>query len=104
MRNTYLRWRAQCGPRSKIPRALTSSASGTPSKINPLEFFNYPNQALTGQHDIVEGSRRTACLPGAASLKPGLRDASYRGELLRLAGEFAMLGDRALAFEKARAR
>ena len=71
-----------------------------PSKINPLEFFNYPNQALTGRHDIVEQLELNKMPPAADSDAPaGLDNTAYREELLQLARSFAETGDRALAFE-----
>lgn len=71
-----------------------------PSKINPLEFFNYPNQALTGRHDIVEQLQQNRMPPASSSDAPaGIENADYRQELLALARSFADLGDRALAFE-----
>jgi hypothetical protein len=73
-----------------------------PSKINPLEFFNYPNQALTGRHDIVEQLTQNKMPPAAGSDAPaGIEDAGYRRELLELARSFADLGDRALTYEAA---
>jgi hypothetical protein len=71
-----------------------------PSKINPLEFFNYPNQALTGRHDIIEqlAKNRMPPAPGADAA-PGIENGEYRKELLELARTFADVGDRALAFE-----
>jgi hypothetical protein len=67
-----------------------------PSKINPLEFFNYPNQALTGRHDIVEQLTLNKMPP-----TEGIADTGYREELLALARTFADVGDKALEFEAA---
>jgi hypothetical protein len=74
-----------------------------PSKINPLEFFNYPNQALTARHDIVEQLEANLMPPSAdAEAQAGIEDEAYRKELLQLARTFADAGDKALKFELAR--
>lgn len=73
-----------------------------PSKINPLEFFNYPNQALTGRHDIVAVLTKNRMPPSTESSAAGIADPAYRAELLRLAEDFAAHGDRALSYEIAR--
>lgn len=70
-----------------------------PSKINPLEFFNYPNQALTARHDLVTQLTANVMPPASERGSAGLTDDSYRDELLALAKEFAQAGDRALAYE-----
>jgi hypothetical protein len=77
---------------------------GNPSKINPLEFFNYPNQALTSRHDVVAELTKNDMPPAREGAPAGIADESYRRELLALAKDFASRGDRALEFEKLRAR
>lgn len=69
---------------------------GNPSKINPLEFFNYPNQALSGRHDIVAQLEQNAMPPNT-----GIDDDKYRDDLLALARDFAAYGDKALEYETA---
>jgi len=71
-----------------------------PSQINPLEFFNYPNQALTGRHDIVAQLKKNLMPPASGDAAAGLVDDSYRQGLLALAEDFARAGDRALAYEE----
>jgi hypothetical protein len=66
---------------------------------NPLELFSYPNQALTGRHDIVRELALNAMPPATAGAPAGIADQAERQRLLGLARRFAELGDRALAFE-----
>ena len=72
-----------------------------PSQINPLEFFNYPNQALTARHDIVDEIVKNRMPPEQNGVPAGIADPVYRRELLALAEAFAATGDRALEYEKA---
>lgn len=72
---------------------------GNPSKINPFEFFNYPNQALSARHDLVKQLTANAMPPAVDGASRGLTDDTYREALLALAEEFATVGDRALEYE-----
>jgi hypothetical protein len=69
------------------------------AKASSLELFSYPNQALTGRHDIVRELRANEMPPASADTPPGIADEAYRTELLGLAERFAALGDEALRFE-----
>jgi len=70
------------------------------SAANPLELFNYPNQALTGRHGIVSRIERNDMPPSTgAGFPAGITDEVYRQELLAKARTFAKTGDLALAFE-----
>jgi mono/diheme cytochrome c family protein len=66
-----------------------------------LEFFVYPNQALTGRHDIINQLERNQMPPrdNTLGLAAGIADASEREQLLALAREFEAAGDKALAWE-----
>jgi hypothetical protein len=68
-------------------------------KVSPLELFSYPNQALTGRHDIVRELSANAMPPATATAPAGITEAARRQVLLDLARRFAELGDAALAFE-----
>jgi hypothetical protein len=66
-----------------------------------LEFFVYPNQALTGRHDIVTQLISNAMPPedNTLHLPPGINDPDERTGLLQLARDFEIAGDQALAWE-----
>jgi hypothetical protein len=66
-----------------------------------LEFFVYPNQALAGRHDIVSQLEDNVMPPedNALKLPAGITDSAEREALLRLAREFEIAGDQALAWE-----
>jgi hypothetical protein len=66
-----------------------------------LEFFVYPNQALAGRHDIVSQLETNAMPPedNTLHLPAGIADSSERDLLLKLARDFEVAGDEALAWE-----
>jgi hypothetical protein len=66
-----------------------------------LEFFVYPNQALAGRHDIAAQLEDNVMPPedNALKLPAGITDSAEREALLRLAREFEIAGDQALAWE-----
>jgi hypothetical protein len=66
-----------------------------------LEFFVYPNQALAGRHDIVEQLEDNVMPPEDNTLKlpAGIANSAEREALLRLARDFEIAGDQALAWE-----
>jgi len=70
-------------------------------KSDQLEFFVYPNQALTGRHDIVTQLISNAMPPedNTLHLPPGINDPDERTALLQLARDFEIAGDQALAWE-----
>jgi hypothetical protein len=64
-----------------------------------LEFFVYPNQALTGRHDIVAQLEDDTMPPeNKLGLPAGLPDAE-RARLIELARTFDAAGDQALTWE-----
>ena len=65
-----------------------------PSNMNPLIIFNLPSQALSARHQIVYQIDKNQMPPG-----PGISDQASRDRLLRLARNFARLGDAALSYE-----
>jgi len=59
-----------------------------------LELLNYPNQALSGRHDVVRMLRLNSMPPVV-----GIPDEGMREVLIQKATVFAEAGDAALAFE-----
>jgi hypothetical protein len=70
-------------------------------KSDQLEFFVYPNQALTGRHDIVTQLIANEMPPedNTLHLPAGIKDPEERIALLQLARDFEIAGDQALAWE-----
>jgi hypothetical protein len=70
-------------------------------KSQQLEFFVYPNQALTGRHDIITQLESNAMPPedNTLGLVAGIDDTAERDELISLARDFESAGDKALAWE-----
>jgi hypothetical protein len=69
--------------------------------ITPLEFFNYPPQALTARNSIIARLQRNDMPPAAndLGLATGILKDTDRQELITLAREFKDAGDAALEFE-----
>lgn len=69
-------------------------------KMNPLELFNYPNQALTARHDLItEFSDNTMPPVNSMGLPVGVADVAQRDKLKSLAETFAKAADEALSYE-----
>jgi len=69
-------------------------------KMNPLELFNYPNQALTSRHDLVnELSGNAMPPPNSMGIAVGIPDMAQRDKLKSLAETFAKAADDALSYE-----
>jgi hypothetical protein len=71
------------------------------SNMAKLELFNYPNQALSGRHRIVEQLSENL-MPTEDPMRgytQGISDGAKRLELLELAKKFATAGDEAMAWE-----
>jgi len=66
-----------------------------------LEFFVYPNQALTGRHDIVKQLTKNQMPPkdNMLGFAVGIADDTERNALLDLARDFESTGDQALGWE-----
>jgi hypothetical protein len=71
------------------------------SGITPLEFFNYPNQALSARNSIIARLQQNTMPPAAndLGLPTGIGSDADRQELIALAQEFKAAGDAALAYE-----
>jgi hypothetical protein len=69
--------------------------------ITPLEFFNFPNQALTARNSIIARLQRNDMPPAAndLGLAPGIAMDADRQDLITMAQEFKAAGDAALTFE-----
>ena len=66
-----------------------------------LEFFVYPNQALAGRHDILTQIEANEMPPqdNTLHLPAGIADSTERDLLIKLARDFEIAGDEALAWE-----
>ena len=69
--------------------------------ITPLEFFNYPNQALTARNSIIARLQQNDMPPAEndLGLPHGINNDAVRQQLIALAREFKAAGDDALAYE-----
>jgi hypothetical protein len=68
--------------------------------ITPLEFFNYPNQALAARNSIIARLQGNNMPPANdLGLPVGIASDTDRQELIALAQEFKAAGDAALAYE-----
>ena len=68
-----------------------------PANMKMLEFFNYPNQALTARNRLVAALDENAMPP-----LDGIRDREKRARMLALALEFQAVADRALSHDEGR--
>lgn len=69
-------------------------------QMNPLELFNYPNQALTARHDLVKELVENSMPPvNTLSIPVGIADTTQRDKLKTLAESFEKAADDALAYE-----
>jgi hypothetical protein len=68
------------------------------SRMNPLELFSYPNQALSGRHRLIKVLEENTMPP-----IDNIPDPKRRSDLRDLAQAFAAAGDAALDFEETRA-
>lgn len=69
-------------------------------KMNPLELFNYPNQALTARHDLVkEFADNTMPPQNDLNIPVGIMDQAARDKVKGLAETFAKAADDALSYE-----
>jgi hypothetical protein len=75
---------------------ITCHSPDNTSKMNPLELFSYPNQALSGRWRLLEVMNKNSMPPGL-----GVKDGELRGQLQALARKFAEAGDDAFAFDEA---
>jgi hypothetical protein len=78
---------------------LTCHSPDNTTKMNPLELFSYPNQALSGRHQLIKVLDENTMPPTLEAIP----DDNRRSELRGLAQAFADAGDAALEFEEARA-
>jgi hypothetical protein len=78
---------------------LTCHSPDNTARMNPLELFSYPNQALSGRHELIKVLDENTMPPTLEAIP----DASRRSELRQLAQAFADAGDAALEFEENRA-
>jgi hypothetical protein len=69
------------------------------AKMNPLELFSFPNQALSSRRSLVAALMANLMPPADATRGRGVADDQRRRELIGLALAFQRAGDEALAFE-----
>jgi hypothetical protein len=65
-----------------------------PASMNPLRLLNFPNQALTVRHQIVQQLEQNLMPPNE-----GIPNSAQRQKLLELARTFAEVADQALDYE-----
>ncbi len=84
---------------------LSCHSPDNPARPSKLFMLNYPNQALSGRHELltVLNDDTMPPLDPNGDRKPGLHDEAARTELLRLAEDFSAAGDAALEYERAHA-
>jgi len=68
---------------------------GNDAKMNMLEFFNYPNQALAGRNRIITVLEENSMPP-----IDGIGNPRDRQTLLEMARDFKRIADEALTFEQ----
>jgi hypothetical protein len=79
---------------------MTCHSPDNSAKMNPLELFSYPNQALSGRHNLVAVLKANAMPPmDATRPNPGIESDDRRQVLIELAKKFEEAGDAALASE-----
>ncbi len=78
----------------------TCHAPDNQAHADQLEFFVYPNQALTGRHDIIAQLEDDTMPPAnELGIAPGIADPQERAQLIDLARTFESAGDAALDWE-----
>jgi hypothetical protein len=65
-----------------------------PAQMNPLRLLNFPNQALSVRHQIVQQLEQNRMPPAE-----GIADDAQRWKLIERARSFAEVGDQALDYE-----
>jgi hypothetical protein len=82
---------------------LSCHSPDCPARPSKLFLLNYPNQALSGRHELVTVLSKDAMPPldRNTGRTAGLHDDEARTELLRLAEAFSAEGDAALEYERA---
>jgi hypothetical protein len=89
--------------RFRAHECLSCHSPDNPARPSKLFMLNYPNQALSGRHELLKVLNDDTMPPldPNGDRKPGLHDDGARTELLRLAEDFATAGDAALSYERA---
>jgi hypothetical protein len=73
---------------------LACHSPNNATKMNPLLILNYPNQALTLRHETVRQIAEKLMPP-----EGGIVNDQERARLVKLAADFARIGDEALVYE-----
>ena len=69
------------------------------SGMRHLELLSYPNQALSGRHDLMKQLSLNVMPPASMDMTAGIQDETMRSALMQMAQEFSAAGDAAMAFE-----
>jgi len=97
----------QLEERFRAHECLSCHSPDNLARPSKLFMLNYPNQALSGRHELLKVLTDDTMPPldpngdPNGDRKPGLHDERARTELLRLAEDFATAGDAALSYERA---
>lgn len=85
---------------------LSCHSPDNTAKASQLFLLNYPNQALSGRHELLTVFSKDTMPPTdqKKGTKAGLHDDATRGELFRLAKAFQAAGDAALEYEYTHAK
>jgi hypothetical protein len=83
----------------RAENCMTCHSPDNLARMNPLELFSYPNQALSGRHQLIGVLIQNTMPPGA-----GIPDVTRRAQLLELAQQFVEAGDAAFSFDETPAR
>jgi hypothetical protein len=84
----------------RLESCLACHSPDNGSKMNPLELFSYPNQALLARHTIVQQLEVNTMPPAPTpDTSPGMLDEVKRQSVIKLAKEFEAAADEALRYE-----
>jgi hypothetical protein len=78
---------------------LSCHSPDNAARMNPLELFSYPNQALSGRKELIQVLDKNTMPPTPEAIP----DSHRRVELINLARAFAQAGDLALEYEETQA-
>jgi hypothetical protein len=92
--------------RFRAQECLTCHSPDNTAQVSKLYMLNFPNQALTGRHELLSVLSKDSMPPldDSTGRGAGLHDESTRASLYELARVFAAEGDAALAFEHTQGR
>jgi hypothetical protein len=84
----------------RLESCLTCHSPDNGGKMNPLELFSFPNQALHSRHAIVQQLEVNVMPPAPSpTTSPGMLDEAKRQSVIKLAKEFEAAAEEALRYE-----